>query len=1100
MASALVAAAMALPALARAATLPAGFEERTIASGLNYPTTAAYAPDGRIFIAEQPGRVRVVLADGTLRAQPLLDISGHVNSYKDRGLIGLAVDAGFASNGYLYLAYTHETNAGDPTGAKTARLTRVTVGADNSVSPETVLLGATGAVPCPAAANTIDCIPSDFGTHSIGGVRADPDGTIWLSTGDGSPHPPNQGSFRAQDEQSLAGKVLHVDRNGHGLPGHPFCPGEADLTKVCTKVYGMGFRNPFRFSLRAGAGPFIGDVGLNSREEWTLVRAGGNHGWPCYEGTLKTAAFDDDLRCMSLYSKAGTAGGPVMPLHECSHPGCSAAVGGPQWSSPGFPAEYTGDLFITDYEVGFIRRLKADAGGNLLSVTNWASEAYGAVDLQQTAHGTLALVSYGDGSPNTGTLSEIRHVAANRTPIARATATPQWGAVPLSVSFDGRSSMDPDGDPLTYAWSFGDGGTSTDAAPTHVYADGSADRTATLTVRDPSGAQSSTAIPISPGNTPPQVSISAPSTFRAGQPVAMAASATDAEDGPVAGAELSWTVKLHHKDHVHRLSDAAGPAATFSAQDDHDADSHYEVVVTATDGRGLTGSASTLVQPETRTLTLESSPAGAPVSYDGVAYTTPHTRQAAVGFRSNVSTPDIFSKDGKLYEFVSWSDGGARNHEIQIPPADLALTANYRETERRGEALLVVRDPDALTGGDAAVKARLESMRFVVAVRSEGAPASEADGKQLVLISSTVSAGNVAAKYRDVPVPVITWEASIFDDMGLTGPISGTDFGEQSAKTSLVIPAAAASHPLAAGLTGTRKVVGSARPFKWGRPAPAAVRAANLGGDGSRHVIFGYPAGAAMSAGAAPERRVGFFMDDAAATTLTTDGAKLLEAAINWADSIEPPPPPPPPPPIGSALLVAGSTTLGSGDQAVRARLQGLGYTVAVADDNVVSATDAAGKDVVLISSTVSSSAIGTRLRSVAVGTLVWESALFDDMGMSSTLLNTDYGELSGKTTLDILTPGHPLAAGLSGTPAIYSSPQTVKWARTALSGLGVASVAGDATRSTIFGYEPGVAMSGGVVAPARRVGFFLHDDSAPHLTDPGWRLFDAAVTWIGDS
>jgi hypothetical protein len=118
---------------------------------------------------------------------------------------------------------------------------------------------------------------------------------------------------------------------------------------------------------------------------------------------------------------------------------------------------------------------------------------------------------------------------------------------------------------------------------------------------------------------------------------------------------------------------------------------------------------------------------------------------------------------------------------------------------------------------------------------------------------------------------------------------------------------------------------------------------------------------------------------------------------------------------------------------------------------------------------------------------------------MSSTLLNTDYGELSGKTTLDILTPGHPLAAGLSGTPAIYSSPQTVKWARTALSGLGVASVAGDATRSTIFGYEPGVAMSGGVVAPARRVGFFLHDDSAPHLTDPGWRLFDAAVTWIGD-
>ena len=90
--------------------------------------------------------------------------------------------------------------------------------------------------------------------------------------------------YRTYDPTSFAGKIIHVDRQGRGLANHPFCPGDADLTHVCTKVYATGFRNPFRFTLRPGRGPAVGDVGYITYEELNLIQPGANYGWPCYEG------------------------------------------------------------------------------------------------------------------------------------------------------------------------------------------------------------------------------------------------------------------------------------------------------------------------------------------------------------------------------------------------------------------------------------------------------------------------------------------------------------------------------------------------------------------------------------------------------------------------------------------------------------------------------------------------------------------------------------------------------------------------------------------------------------------------------------------------
>ena len=99
-------------------------------------------------------------------------------------------------------------------------------------------------------------------------MRSAPDGTLWVGNGDAASfNIVDPLALRTYDERGLAGKLMHVDRNGMGLPGHPFCPSNSNLAHNCTKLHAKGFRNPFRFALRPGGGITLGDVGWNSREE-----------------------------------------------------------------------------------------------------------------------------------------------------------------------------------------------------------------------------------------------------------------------------------------------------------------------------------------------------------------------------------------------------------------------------------------------------------------------------------------------------------------------------------------------------------------------------------------------------------------------------------------------------------------------------------------------------------------------------------------------------------------------------------------------------------------------------------------------------------------
>ena len=647
--------------------LPPGFDQVELASGLDTPTALDWAPDGRMFVTEKAGVLKVVTPAAAPEAVTVLDISGHVNGYGDRGLLGLAVARDFARSGHVYLLYTYELDRMHQDGRKTARLTRVTIGPDNRVrGAERVILGRDGGRPCKRLSNTRDCIPADAATHTVGTVRADRDGTLWLGSGESTAYDISYvNAFHAYRENSFAGKLIHVDTRGRGLRGHPFCPRDRDLTHVCTKLHAKGFRNPFRFTL-AEPNPLVGDVGLETREEIDVAVPGGNYGWPCFEGGIRTPAFRHNRLCKPWFKR-----GASQPLHD--YPGRPGGViPGPVFSAGAWPALYGGRLFFADYARGFISLLDLGTG----DAVPFATDVGAPVAVEQAPGGELAYVDIGSGK-----VRAIDWSPDNRTPSATATASRSSGPVPLLVRFSAEDAVDPDGQPLTYAWTFGDGATATGREVDHVFTR-AGNFVVRLTVADSAGKRAVRLIRVSPGNTPPRVTLAAPlpgGTYRAGATMALRAQAADAEDGELAGGAISWSATLDHRGHEHfLLSGLRGGIAGFRIPSDHSSDSFFTVTVTARDSGGLEASRTAAITPRVADVRVGSSPKGAPVTYAGRAGTAPATTSEAVGFETAVSAARSFRRAGRHYRFTRWSDGGRREHVVTVAGAGLQLRARYR--------------------------------------------------------------------------------------------------------------------------------------------------------------------------------------------------------------------------------------------------------------------------------------------------------------------------------------------------------------------------------------------------------------------------------------
>ncbi len=680
-----------------AQALPAGFTFETVVSGLSGGVAFDFTSDGRIFIAEKGGVVKVVQGG---RAGVFANLSAQVNNIQDRGMLGLAVHPQFPKQPYVYVLFTYDPpetagvggyGGSDNRGARVARLVRLTADAGQNYNVATdggtVLLGLNstfanigapaarnGAPSCgPVGAYVQDCLPADEWSHTVGALRFAPDGSLFVSNGDGANYNAVQDyAVRSLDLDSLAGKILRIDPlTGQGYGDNPFYNGDPNSNR--SKVYSYGLRNPFRFALHPQTGAlYAGDVGWGTWEEINRGR-GQNFGWPCFEGgngnSLQQGGYRSLARCAALYPNPGVT--PSLYAYDHSAGGSSVQLGD-FYTGTRYPAQYRGALFFSDINRQWVRYLTLNASGGFASVGDFATEG-GTTQISAGPAGDLYFMNI-----YAGTLRRLRYTAPATVPIAAAiSATPVAGDAPLPVAFSSAGSTGTGA--LTYSWNFGDGATSAEANPVHTYAEKGSYR-AILTVGDAVGESSSSSLTVQVSNGSPTATILSPANgvrYTVGDAVPFSGQGTDPEQGELPGSALRWTVNMRHNEHAHLdgLPPTTGEAGSFVTED-HGDNTSLELCLKATDDLGETGTKCVSLYPNTVAYTLDTVPTGLELPWEGTLRRTPFTVTTNVNAAQQLIAP---AAQGD-YAFVGWSDGGAREHPIRIGAAPARLVATYRST------------------------------------------------------------------------------------------------------------------------------------------------------------------------------------------------------------------------------------------------------------------------------------------------------------------------------------------------------------------------------------------------------------------------------------
>ena len=329
-----------------AATLPQGFTDSRIVSGLTDPTDMEFAPDGRLFVAEEAGKVRIAKPDGTLAT--FLDISAKVDAAGERGLQALTFDPGFSTNRYVYLHYTKKATSTTPAHN---RVVRVTANGNKVVAGSEKL---------------ILRLNNQSATNHMGGaLDFGKDGKLYIATGD------NARGAVAQQPTNLLGKMLRINKSGTIPTDNPFY---ATASANNRAIWALGLRNPFKFAVQPATGTiFVNDVGEDAWEEINQLEKGANYGWPVHEGAANDPPYVDPIFAY------GHDGDPATT-------GCS--ITGGAFYNPAtvqFPAEYKGDYFFAEFCGGWIRSLDPATG----QASGFATGLERPVDLEVGEDGSL---------------------------------------------------------------------------------------------------------------------------------------------------------------------------------------------------------------------------------------------------------------------------------------------------------------------------------------------------------------------------------------------------------------------------------------------------------------------------------------------------------------------------------------------------------------------------------------------------------------------------------------------------------------------------------------------------------------------------------------
>ncbi|MDI5977553.1 ThuA domain-containing protein [Amycolatopsis magusensis] len=809
-----------------AATVDTAFEKVPLDTNTKAPTAMDIAPDGRVFYTEILGQVKLFspATGGTTTALDLPVYSGG-----EDGLVGLTLDPNFADNGWVYLYYS------PPGTEEINRVSRFTVEGDVIVpGSESKLLD-------------IPASRREEPGHTGGYLTFGPTGDLYIGVGDDT-NPFASSGYSPIDERvgrelfdaqktsantnDLRGKILRVTpkaEGGYTVPeGNMFAPG---TDKTLPEIYAMGFRNSFRFSVDTDGTIYAADYGPDARTadpnrgpdgqvEWNVIKEPGFYGWPYCTGNnipyndfdFATSTSGPKFDCANVVNTSPNNTGltqlPPSKVAEVWYgygpsenfpelgEGGSAPMAGPVYrfdpnlaSDVKFPQYYDGKAFFYEWARNKVYTFSSDSEGKILEIAPWfaSQTTLAPMDMRFGPDGAMYLLEWGGGygrdNPDSG-LYRIEHTQGNRSPLAKATASPTSGQTPLEVSFSSAGSVDPEGTDVTFSWTFGDGATSTEANPTHTYAAKGA-YNAQLTVTDSTGKSGVANITVTVGNTAPTVDVAWPvegGMFDFGDTVAFDVNVTDPEDGAIDCAAVVVQPALGHDSHGHPLDPINACEGQFQTiVDDGHADANilYSVDASYTDKGtegvpALNGRDTAVLQPKHKQAEFFTgssgirivSQAGAesgrrigdinggdwisfkPVNFTGIDQVSlrasaPDGAGGSVELRAG-------AVDGALLANVPVPSTGGWDNYVQLPPVDLA------DFEGTTELFMVFR------GGVGPFD--LDSMKFIgngVAVVDAQAPKTTA---------AFTAADGVNGWYRTTPTVTLT------ADDGAGSGVAGTEY------------------------------------------------------------------------------------------------------------------------------------------------------------------------------------------------------------------------------------------------------------------------------------------------------------------------------------
>ncbi|GAB3956100.1 hypothetical protein GCM10028805_44900 [Spirosoma harenae] len=612
---------------------PSGFSQVMVTNGLAYPTAMAFAPDGRIFVTEQAGNVRII-KNGALLPTSFVQVTTY--SSAEAGLVGIVLDPDFAINKYVYLYYTVRD------GYIRNRISRFTANGDVAVAGSEVII--------------LELDQLNFAEqHNGGGMAFGPDNKLYVSVGD------SHYSVNAQNLDTYKGKILRINSDGSIPIGNPFSTGSAQKKRI----WAYGLRNPYSLYIQKATGRiFVNDVGEGGWEEINeATTAGLNFGWPNVEGTSSNPAY-------------------ANPVFAYPHTDARCAITGGVLFSPEtttYPANFYGTYFYQDFCTSAINIFNPSSTP-ITPVPFGFSLPGQPIRLSEGIDGNLYFMSRDNGA-----LYKIIYTT-NTAPVI----TSQPKNTTISQGQSGRLTVSVSGaPPFTYQWQ--KNGVNISGATSFSYtfanampADSGFYRVVIKNTAD-SVVSDSAFVTISAPNALPIPTINLPTDhtiYRAGDVISFSGSAVDPEDGPIPEDLFVWTVEFHHNTHHHDGPPiATGKASgqyTIPNQGETASDVYYRLILTVTDSKGATGSTSVDIIPKLVSVNLKTTPSGLSLRLDGQPVSTPLSRTFVSGLLVDLSAPASQTANNAVYDFDHWLPLPVTNDLITIPDSNTTYTAVYR--------------------------------------------------------------------------------------------------------------------------------------------------------------------------------------------------------------------------------------------------------------------------------------------------------------------------------------------------------------------------------------------------------------------------------------